>query len=434
MRALSCVLVALLATACGGGSERPRVLVVGWDGASYRMIDKLAREGRLPNAARLISRGSSTTLESTVVPISSAAWTAAVTGKGPAETGVYGFFEPIEGSYDIRLISARSNRATPLWRTLTMQGRRSIVFGVPITYPPEPILGTLVAGMLSPFRGTYTWPPELTDELRQRHFEPDLDVWKEARGVGWDHFWKQLDIKRDVLVEMLAEDDWDFAMIVFKSLDVASHLAYEADFEPHVAPIYERLDEILGELLDVVGSDVDVLLASDHGFTVYRHGFNLHAWLLERGHAVRKDHVLGFTIDERAPLEWRGRQIVMQARNELDWSKSVAFRRHLRGELRFDPAERRRPRGRGLARAGTHRRGARSHRGRPACHPRSRRRAAGCRGLPRRGAVPPVPTAGWYRICCSRRSEPPRSSRTPRSTASWAPTARPCPTTSAPAC
>ncbi len=314
---------------CGGRQERAprhRLLVVGWDGASYRMLDPLLEQGRLPNVAELLSRGARASgLQSTIVPISSAAWIAAATGRGPGETGIYGFFEPVPESYDVRLVSSRSNRAAPIWRILTTRGLASIVFGVPLTYPPEPILGAMVAGQLAPRDSSYAWPSELAAELRSRRYEPDLEPWLEPRAVDWRDVEAHLAQQREILLELLEKEDWDFAFAVFKSLDVVSHLSYERDFAAQVTPLYERLDAILGDLVQAAGEDANVLLVSDHGFHVYHAGFNLHAWLLERGWSVRKEKVKGFTIDEGDPLERRERELVRQLRNELDWAKTRAF-------------------------------------------------------------------------------------------------------------
>jgi predicted AlkP superfamily phosphohydrolase/phosphomutase len=272
-----------------------------------------------------MQRGVASAVLSTVVPISSAAWTAATTGKGPGETGVYGFFEPVPDSYDVRLVSSLSNRAAPLWRTLTRDGFASIVFGIPVTYPPEPLLGTLVGGMLAPRDADYTWPPELADQLRQRGYEPDLEPWFEASTLDYPRIFAHLEEQREILLELLARNDWSLCWTVFKSLDALSHLSYERDLAQQVAPLYERLDAILGDLVAAVGDDTNVLLVSDHGFHEYRAGLNLHAWLLERGWAVRKEKVKRFTLEPDEPLARRERDVVRQMRGELDWSKTRAY-------------------------------------------------------------------------------------------------------------
>lgn len=305
-------------------ARAPRLLVVGWDGASFRAVDPLLAAGKLPHLAGLLARGTRAELESTILPISSAAWTTATTGKGPGETGVFAFHAPAENGYDLALVSARSNRAAPLWRLLTGRGIPSLVFGVPLTYPPEPILGTLVCGMLAPRDADYAWPAGLADTLRARGFLPDLDPWLEEREPTWAEAEVQLDLREEILGELLVREDWKLAWIVFKELDVLSHFSYGLDFARHVEPIYVRLDALLGSLIAAAGPDTNVIVLSDHGFTSYTHGLNLHAWLVARGFATRKD---GAT-EPPLPGGPFARQFAAEAEqrlDELDLARTRAF-------------------------------------------------------------------------------------------------------------
>jgi predicted AlkP superfamily phosphohydrolase/phosphomutase len=301
-----------------------RLLVIGWDGASFRAIDPLLAAGELPHLAGLIARGSRARLRSTIVPISSAAWTAATTGKGPGETGVFGFHEPKPRSYELTLASARSNRAAPIWRLLTGLGVPSLVFGVPLSYPPEPILGTMVCGMLAPHDAVYTWPPERSADLRARGFLPDLDPWLEEREPTWDEARAQLDLREEILGADLARDDWRLAWVVFKELDVLSHFSYGLDFDAHVAPIYRRLDALLGSLIAAAGSETDVIVLSDHGFASYTHGFNLHAWLMEKGFAARRAGAEPAPLPE-GPFARRFADEAAQRLAELELARTQAF-------------------------------------------------------------------------------------------------------------
>ncbi|NOT28889.1 MAG: hypothetical protein HOP15_00410 [Planctomycetes bacterium] len=288
------VLVALGLAACGKDTpafeHRPaphKLLLVGWDGATFRMLDPLVAAGRMPNTAKLLARGVHARLESTVVPISSSAWISAVTGKTPGKTGVYDFFDRLPDSYAVAIISARTNQATPLWRTLARNGRKSLVFGVPITYPPEPIPGVMVAGMLAPPDSLYTWPPELAAELRARGFVPDVGTWSVEQRFTPALVAEQLELKRQILLERLARrDEWDLAMIVFKCLDVLSHRSYDNSLDGPVAELYVALDGVLGELVAAAGPDANVMLVSDHGFQAYQKSFHLQPWLFAAGFAT----------------------------------------------------------------------------------------------------------------------------------------------------
>jgi predicted AlkP superfamily phosphohydrolase/phosphomutase len=300
------------------------VLVIGWDGASFRAIDPLLAAGQLPHLARLLARGARADLESTRVPISSAAWTTATTGKGVGVHGVFGFHEPVEGSYALTLASARSSQAAPLWRLLTGRGLGSLVFGVPLTYPPEPILGTLVCGMLAPPSATFTWPGALAGELRARGFVPDLEPWLEERQPTLVEALAQLDLREELLDELLAAADWRLAWLVFKELDVLAHFSYGRDLLPHLAPLYARLDALLGSLLERVGPGTNVLLVSDHGFTSYARGLNLHAWLVARGFATRRGEASRAPLPE-GPLARRFADEWDQRLSELDLARTQAL-------------------------------------------------------------------------------------------------------------
>jgi predicted AlkP superfamily phosphohydrolase/phosphomutase len=289
---VSVALASVCAAACSAPEPEPldsRVLVIGWDGATFDLLDPLVEAGRLPNLARLMESGATAELASTIVPISSAAWVGAVTGVTPGDTGVYDFFEPIPKTYNVRLTSSQSNHRPPLWRILEWHERRSIVFGVPLTWPPEEIEdGVIVAGMLSPFEAEYAHPPGLADELRARGFVPDLGIWREHRQLTPQLMNEQLELKRDIVVEMLSERDWDFAMVVFKSLDVLGHRTYDGALQGPVAQWCDRLDDVLGDLLDAAGEHTDVIVLSDHGFAPYSRQFFTHAWLIEQGFAVER--------------------------------------------------------------------------------------------------------------------------------------------------
>jgi predicted AlkP superfamily phosphohydrolase/phosphomutase len=321
------VVLALAACgACGGGAvARPahRLLVVGWDGATFDLLDPLLEAGRLPNVQRLMERGRAAVLESTAIPISSAAWTAAMTGMGPGESGVYGFFEPVPGSYDVRLIDSTSNRAAPLWRILSGRGLGVHVFGVPVTFPPEPINGRMVAGMLAPHDAQYAWPASYADELRARGFVPDLGIWRETQPLDWQRVLDQLALKERALRELLARDDWDCAVAVFKNLDVVSHQVYDGRLDTRVADLCCMLDTVLGRLLETVGEDTNVLLVSDHGFATFPKAFNLHRWLIDEGFAApgaaAPDGAPGGPLAEARPAEHRRRL------GALDMTRTRAF-------------------------------------------------------------------------------------------------------------
>lgn len=326
--ALALVLGAASCGSDGAPGRRPaetRVLVVGWDGATWDLIDPLLASGRMPNLARMLARGSQAELESTVVPISSAAWVGAVTGRDPGHSGVYGFFEPVPDSYDVTLISSRSVQATPIWRTLSRRGGRSLVVGVPVTWPPEPIEGVMVSGMLAPKDSVWTWPPALTERLRTSGYAPDLGIWRDANEISGEILERQLAAKRELLLQLVRDEDWDLAFFVFKELDVVSHFAYDGRTDSFVAAVYEALDRELGVLLEAVGGDVRVLLVSDHGFHAYPTSFFPWRWLADEGFSVERAPVHEPEDLDALPLAQRRALENASAMDALDMPRTRAF-------------------------------------------------------------------------------------------------------------
>jgi predicted AlkP superfamily phosphohydrolase/phosphomutase len=74
-----------------------RVLIVGLDGATFDVLDPMMEAGRMPRLAEFISGGVAGILRSTTPPITPAAWTTFMTGKGPGVHGIIDFER-----YDVR--------------------------------------------------------------------------------------------------------------------------------------------------------------------------------------------------------------------------------------------------------------------------------------------------------------------------------------------
>lgn len=102
----------------------------------------------------------------------------------------------------------------------------------------------------------------------------------------------------------------------FTSLDLNMHVFYRAmDFlspAPRVSAgaagfipyLYDRIDSLVGEAMDLLDSRTDLLVISDHGFAPFRRQFDLNTWLAASGYMSR---------DRRTPsraffegVDWNG--------------------------------------------------------------------------------------------------------------------------------
>src|SRR5262245_19532200 len=127
---------------------KPRVFVLGLDGATFSLIRPWAQAGHLPALQRVLASGASAILNSTFPPKTASAWLSLVTGLNPGQHGVFDFI-----NYDVRSYSffekqmvkggPRAQGRT-LWDAVGQQGGKVAAIGVPMTYPVWPVNGVMI--------------------------------------------------------------------------------------------------------------------------------------------------------------------------------------------------------------------------------------------------------------------------------------------------
>ncbi|MDQ3940198.1 MAG: alkaline phosphatase family protein, partial [Actinomycetota bacterium] len=150
----------------------PRRVVLGWDSATFDVIDPLLEQGRLPALQELAGRGFRSDLRSTWPPMTDCAWTSAFTGRNPGHHGIFGSWYRAPGAYECRYFSSRDRRAPALWELAA--GVRFLVWNVPMTFPPEEVEGAMVAGYGAPPGARITVPATLQERLSERWALEDL--------------------------------------------------------------------------------------------------------------------------------------------------------------------------------------------------------------------------------------------------------------------
>src|SRR2546423_15459355 len=125
--------------------EKPKVLLVGWDAADWKIINPLIERGEMPVLARFLEEGvmgDMTTLEPVLSPM---LWNSIATGKRADKHGILGFTEVDPQSGNIRPITSTSRKAKALWNILSQNGYRSNVVNWFGGHPAEPINGVIIS-------------------------------------------------------------------------------------------------------------------------------------------------------------------------------------------------------------------------------------------------------------------------------------------------
>src|SRR5436305_1046405 len=278
------------------------VLIIGLDGATWRVLEPWARAGRLPHLAGLMARGSWGTLRSTVPALTLPAWSSLTTGRNPGAHGVFAFRRLAPDRYDSPGLASTSDlRALTLWEIAGRAGRRAGIINVPPSYPIRPLNGFVVSCLLTPPGECFTHPPELASELGG--YRIDLQP---PRGVALDEAvnreqalaylqgLRRLTSGRTAAaLHLMRTRPTDVLGVVFYAPDRIQHcfwtyvdggVAPDTEVATAVAGVYAALDQGLGDLTAAAGPEATVILVSDHGFGPKpSHAVHVNRWPADAG-------------------------------------------------------------------------------------------------------------------------------------------------------
>jgi len=228
-----------------------RCIVIGLDGASPIVLE-WAKEGKLPNIAKLMEDGISGELASTIPFFSAVAWASFLTGKNPGKTGIFGWTKRIMGTYDTRSVNSNDlYPASPLWKLLEDASQKGIFVGIPMTSPPHKIDGVIIGGL--PAHEIKAYPLEVDAKIKEFGF--DVVAKKEE---SMEDFY-QLNSKQAKVVFYLLENyEWTFFIVNFQ--------AHQHWFQHGmVLEQCQDLDQIVGQIADKLDRDTSIIIMSDHG-------------------------------------------------------------------------------------------------------------------------------------------------------------------------
>lgn len=304
----------------GPTAARRPVVLIGVDGLEWSVLAPLLREGRLPNLRRLVEGGASGRLFTIKPTFSPTIWTSVVTGRRPEEHGIVHFLRG-----DGEPFTSSDRRVSALWNLATRYDRDVLCVGWWVTWPAEEIGGEMVAPFAAAGQDQGRWKGNLhpKDELADQTWPRDLidEVEPVARAVAADHDqllreerlfgdaalaltgleaelieqtrWSLradesfLAITRDRLRRRVAEGRGapDLTLVYFGAPDVASHRFWAFRHPDRyrfripgrsvealggvIDAFYEDADRKVGEVLEAVGTDANVIVCSDHGFHEY---------------------------------------------------------------------------------------------------------------------------------------------------------------------
>lgn len=332
------------------GGKRPVVVILGFDGANWDLIDPLIAGGRLPLFRKLKKNSAWGTLHTSTPARSPVIWTSIATGKTMAKHGIDDFIprRPAKSGNRLPYLST-DIRAATLWEILDAYSLRSVLVNWFLSYPPQPLNGLNVSDYFrmrafqprSSKQGALpdtVYPPGRAAEfekLIERDYEkvlkenrlPDFPRLFDRQGgrrsrdhamlAKYPEFILEENLMTRVAIRLFQTEKFDFFAAYFRMTDIVQHFAYDC-FIPDaykkellssfsgadpdgrklreayekvadiLCPVYQNMEETIRVFMDDERfRDAYFFIVSDHGFNFFR-----------RDNVVNYNHVNGL---EKAP-------------------------------------------------------------------------------------------------------------------------------------
>lgn len=285
-----------------------KTVVIGLDSVTFDLITPWIEAGKLPNIKKLMDKGCSGVLKSTVPPLSPVAWTTFLTGMNPAKHGILDFVEPVSNSKERIIFNNRTRcRQKPIWKYLNNAGYRTVMINIPMTYPPEKVDGCMVSGMGTPSSSSeYTYPPDLKNKLIKELGKYIIDLGGFDTNMKTDDIIKFLHkmVKNRLAATryLLETTDWDFFMVVFMAIDRAQHKLWKymdpefpgvtkqeaKKYGEAILQIHQDIDAAVGTIVSCLDDNTNIVIMSDHGADAVYQSISLNQWLADKGFLAYK--------------------------------------------------------------------------------------------------------------------------------------------------
>lgn len=305
--------------------NKKKVFVIGLDSIPPELLfDKWL--DKLPNFKGLISKSTYGELESTIPAITCPAWMCMMTSVNPGKLGLYGFRNRSGYDYDgLSFANSMAVHFDTVWDVLSKIGKKVVVVGVPMTYPPKPVNGCLVSCFMTPdTKSEYTYPSDLKNEVEAVSNGYILDV-EEYRSENKDTILKaiyEMTEKRFKLTRhFIRTKDWDFFMMVEMGPDRLHHAFWKyfdnehpkfvpgSKYKDAVFNYYKYLDDEIGKTLGLLNDDVMILVVSDHGTKKMVGGICINEWLIQNGYMKLVQYPSESTPFNKLVVDWENTKV-----------------------------------------------------------------------------------------------------------------------------
>ena len=219
-----------------------RVFIVGLDGGTWKVFDKMFECGVMPNFKSIVKNGFKGILKSTIPPITPVAWTSFQTGCTPEVHGIRDFINFNRKEKKFYFVNSTTIKVPTIWEIVSQNSGKIISIDVPMTYPIPKINGIMITGLMTPREGKdIGYPSQILYELENKLGDKyqlisakEFHNKKKNPKMIADKMIKYIEHRKKVCLYLLErEKDWDVFMVHFQPVDIIQHTLWYLIDEEH---------------------------------------------------------------------------------------------------------------------------------------------------------------------------------------------------------
>lgn len=270
--------------------QQKKTLVIGLDGATWKILKPFIERGYMPTLGSLVEQGVHGQLHSTYPAMTGPAWASFATGKQPGNHGVFDFMLPTNSLSKMKFASSEDIRGKTIYELLKENGKTPILVNLPASWPPRLNEDVTITSILTQ-GDEWIFPTELKKEfpeLQHYRLTPDESVRARDRKEEYiEDLLVHMEEQMAVVQRLFKEKTWDFFFYLFSHTDWVSHLDYtniEQNDPASPRRVFQRIDDHLKWFVENLPENTNLVILSDHGFKAYDKVFYFNKWLEQEGY------------------------------------------------------------------------------------------------------------------------------------------------------
>lgn len=259
--------------------KNSNVIWIGLDGAAWKIVDKLLKDGTMPNLNYFIKNGCSGVLNIKDSGDSSPEiWTSMATGKSPSEHAINGFRYFDKSQQKSTLFRSFNRKQPAFWNFFSSLGLKVSVINWLMADPPEKINGLNITNLL--------WNIQTNPEDYMNKIQPLLPANISNSDDKIETYYYELNLLTDLAKKIISEEKPQVLALYLRSLDLLQHKYWKyyepeyftdavwnidkdtlGNYQKAIPEYYQNIDTALfGMIRSQLDENTVLIINSDHGF------------------------------------------------------------------------------------------------------------------------------------------------------------------------